>query len=148
MWKSKCFKDTTGSAFWKLRCSKSARRSGAKHISMSKGLKHLSVGALLEVEMLKKYMLLWCEAHFEFKTLKTPHVRSTFGSWDVEKVHAAVAGSTFRSQACKKRAVSEHILRLGCGFAWQAQWILHVVKSEPNAWVYAAQYKRNVDQRC
>ena len=81
MWKAKCFKDTTGSEhFWKMRCSKSARRSGAKHISKSKGSKHLSVGALLEVEMLKKYMPLWCEAHFELKTLKTPHVRSTFGS--------------------------------------------------------------------
>ena len=29
---------------------------------------------------------------------KTPHVRTTFGSWDVEKVHAVVARSTFSSQ--------------------------------------------------
>ena len=32
--------------FWKLRCRKSARRCGAKHISKSKCTKHLSVGLL------------------------------------------------------------------------------------------------------
>ena len=40
--------------FWKLRCRKSARRCGAKHISKSKCTKHLSSGPLLEVEMSKK----------------------------------------------------------------------------------------------
>ena len=40
--------------FWKLRCRKSARRCGAKHISKSKCIKHLSFGPLLEVAMLKK----------------------------------------------------------------------------------------------
>ena len=39
--------------FWKLRCRKSARRCGAKHISKSKCTKHLSVGRLLEVAMSK-----------------------------------------------------------------------------------------------
>ena len=33
---------------------------------------------------------------------KTPHVRATFGGSDVEKVHAVVARSTFRSQHVKK----------------------------------------------
>ena len=37
--------------FWKLRCRKSARRCGAKHISKSKCTKHTRVGPLLEVEM-------------------------------------------------------------------------------------------------
>ena len=32
---------------------------------------------------------------------KTPHVRATFGGSDVEKVHAVVARSTFRSQNVK-----------------------------------------------
>ena len=35
------------------------------------------------------------EAHFEVKTCKTPQLRTTFGSCDVEKVHAVVARSTF-----------------------------------------------------
>ena len=56
--------------FWKLRCRKSARRCGAKHR----------------------------EAHFQVKMYKTHHVRTTFGSCDVEKVHAVVARSTFPSQ--------------------------------------------------
>ena len=33
----------------------------------------------------------WREAHFEVKTYKTHQLRITFGSWDVEKVHAVVA---------------------------------------------------------
>ena len=53
--------------FWKLRCRKSARRCGAKHISKS--------------TCTKKHQG-W----------------TTFGSWDVEKVHAVVARSTCRSQ--------------------------------------------------
>ena len=118
--------------FWKLRCRKSARRCGAKHVCKSKCTKHTSVGALLEVEMSKKCTVLWREAHLEVKSvknwavsghfwklrcrksarrcgakhiskskvLKTERSRSTFGSWDVEKVHGVVARSTFRSQKC------------------------------------------------
>ena len=82
--------------FWKLRCRKSARRCGAKHISKSKCTKHTIVGPLLEVEMSKKCTPLWREAHFEVKIYKTPHVHATFGGSDVEKVHATVARSTFR----------------------------------------------------
>ena len=41
---------------------------------------------------------LWREAHFQVNVYKTHQVRSTFGSWDVEKVHAVVARSKFRSQ--------------------------------------------------
>jgi len=53
--------------FWKLRCRKSARRCGAKHISKSKCTKHTWYGALLEVEMSKKCTPLWREAHFQSK---------------------------------------------------------------------------------
>ena len=87
--------------FWKLRCRKSARRCGAKHMSKSKCAKHLSVGRLLEVEMSKKCTPLWREAHFEVKMYKALHVRATFGGSDVEKVHAVVARSTFGSQNVK-----------------------------------------------
>ena len=66
--------------FWKLRCRKSARRCGAKHIFKSKCTKHTSSGPLLAVEMSKKCTLLWREAHLEVKMLKTLGVRTTFGS--------------------------------------------------------------------
>ena len=74
--------------FWKLRCRKSARRCGAKHISKSectsKCTKHTILGPLLEVEMSKKCTPLWREAHFQVrmyvKMHKTHQVRTTFGS--------------------------------------------------------------------
>ena len=83
--------------FWKLRCRKSARRCGAKHISKSKCTKHTRFGPLLAVEMSKKCTPLWREAHFQVKMYTAHHSRTTFGSSDVEKVHAVVARSTFPS---------------------------------------------------
>ena len=63
--------DTPGSDhFWKLRCRKSARRCGAKHISKSKVLKTDGLGPLLEVAMSKKCTPLWREAHFQVKSVK------------------------------------------------------------------------------
>ena len=69
--------------FWKLRCRKSARRCGAKHISKSKVLKTGGLGPLLEVQMSKKCTPLWREAHFEVKMYKTHHVRTIFGGSEV-----------------------------------------------------------------
>ena len=96
--------------FWKLRCRRSARRCGAKHMSKSKCTKHTTFGPLLEVEMSKKCMPLWrevskskctkhstfgpllevemskkCtslwrEGHFEVKMYKAHQLRTTFGS--------------------------------------------------------------------
>ena len=88
--------------FWKLRCRKSARRCGAKYILKSKVLKTGGLGPLLEVKMSKKCTPLWREAHFEVKMYKTHHARTTFGSCDVEKVHAVVARSTFRNENVTK----------------------------------------------
>ena len=87
--------------FWKLRCGKSARRCGAKHIMKSKCTKFTRFGQFLQVAMSKKYMPLWREADFETKFYKTHYVRTIFGSWDVEKVHAVVArmGHAFSTQS-------------------------------------------------
>ena len=69
--------------FWKMRCQKSARRCGAKHISKLTG------------------------------------VRTTFGSYDVEKVHAVVARSTFPSQNVQNNTpCTDHFWRFRCRFAW------------------------------
>ena len=62
------YKTPCSDRFWKLRCRKSARRCGAKHISKSKVLKTDGLGPLLEVEMLKKCTTFWREAHFEVKS--------------------------------------------------------------------------------
>ena len=69
--------------FWKLRCRKSARRCGAKHISKSKCTKPLSSGPF-------------------------------WGSWDVEKVHAVVARSTFRSENVQNTPCTGHFWRFRC----------------------------------
>ena len=103
--------------FWKLRCRKSARRCGAKHISKSKCTKHHMFAPLLEVRMLKKCTPLWREAHFRVNMFKTLGVRTTFGGSDVEKVHAVVARSTFRSQNVKNTRGPDHFLRFRCRFA-------------------------------
>ena len=83
------FSEPRSEHFLKLRCRKSARRCGAKHISMSKCAKHTRSGPLLEVE-------------------------TTFGSWHVEKVHAIVARSTFRSQNAQSTPCSDHFWKLRC----------------------------------
>ena len=49
-----------------------------------------------------------------------------------EKLHAVVARSTFPSQKCKKLRGSDHFWTVRCRFAWQAQGIVHLVKSEQN----------------
>ena len=56
--------------FWQLRCRKSARRCGAKHISKSKCTKHTILGPLLEVQMSKKCTPSWREAHFQIECTK------------------------------------------------------------------------------
>ena len=85
---------------------------GVKHISKSKCTKHTILGPLLEVEMSKKCTPLWREAHFQVKMYKTHQVRTTFGSYDVEKVHAVVARSTFPSQNVQNTPFSDHFWKL------------------------------------
>ena len=121
-------KNTRGSDhFWKLRCRKSAHRCGAKHISKSKCTKHLSLGPLLEVE---KCTPLWREAHFQIKMYQTHHVRTTFGSWDVEKVHAVVARSTFPSLNVKNTRGSDHFWKLRCRKSAHRCGAKHISKSK------------------
>ena len=126
----KIVQNTTGpDHFWTLTCRKSGRRWSAKHISKSKCTKHTS-GPLLGLEMLKECTPWWRETHFEVKMDKTYQLRTAIGSWDVEKVHTVVAWSTFRSQNAKSTICSCHFWRFRCRFAWQAQGIVHLFKSE------------------
>ena len=116
--------------FWKLRCRKSARRCGAKHIWKSKCAKHLSVGPLLEVEMSKKCRPLW--RNWKSKCTKHTMLGPLLAVEMLKKVHAVVARSTFRSQKCKGLTGSEHFWRFRCRFAWQAHGIMHLAKSKQN----------------
>ena len=116
--------------FWKLRCRKSARRCGAKHISKSKCTKHTMVGPLLEVEMWKKCTPLWREAHFEVKSAKNWRSRTTFGSWDVKKVHAVVARSRFPSQNVQNTRGSDHFWKSRCWKSARRCGAKHILKSK------------------
>ena len=89
------------------------------HFEVKMDKKHTIVGPLLEVEMSKKCTLLWREAHFEVKMYKA-HLRTTFGSWDAEKVHAVVARSTFRSQNVKN--TSGPLLEVQMSKKWTPLW--------------------------
>ena len=82
-WSQNVQSTTCSRHFWKLRCWKSARRCGAKHILKSTCTKHHMFAPLLEVRMLKKCTPLWREAHSEAKMLKTLGVRTTFWGSDV-----------------------------------------------------------------
>ena len=71
-------------------------------------------GRLLEIEMSKKCTPLLREAHFQVKMYKAHQCRTTFRSWDVEKVHAAVARSTFPSQNGQNTPAPDHFWKLRC----------------------------------
>ena len=81
---------------------------------------------------------LWREAHFQVKMYKTPQPRSTFGSWDVEKVHAVVARSIFRSQNVQNTTCTRHFWTLKRRFAWQAQAIVDLAKSVSKTWGFCS----------
>ena len=80
--------------------------------------------------MSKKCTPLWREAHFEVKMYKTHHGRTTFGSCDVEKVHAVVARSTFPSQNVQNTTCSRHFWRFGCWKSARRCGAKHISKSK------------------
>ena len=65
-----CQNTSVSDDFWKLGCRKSARGCDAKHIWKSICTKHLRFGAVLEIATSKKCMPLWCEEHFQVKSVK------------------------------------------------------------------------------
>ena len=85
---------------------------------------------LFAVEMLKKCTPLWREAHFEVKMRKAHQVRTTFSTWDVEKVHAVVARSTFRSQNVQNTPCTDHFWRFRCRKSARSCGAKHISKSK------------------
>ena len=79
---------------------------------------------------MKNCTKLWREAHFQVKMYKTPQVRTTFGSCDVEKVHAVVVRSTFRSENVQNTSVSDHFWKLRCRKSARRCGAKHISKSK------------------
>ena len=80
--------------------------------------------------MSKKCTPLWREAHFEVKMYKAHRCRTTFGSCDVEKVHAVVARSTFPSQNVQNTRGSDHFWKLRCRKSARRCGAKHISKSK------------------
>ena len=78
----------------------------------------------------EKFTPLWREAHFEVKMYKAHQLRTTFGSWDVVKVHAVVARSTFRSQNVQNTTCSDHFWKLRCRKSARRCGAKHISKSK------------------
>ena len=76
----KMHKTPHGQQFLKFRCSKMARRCGAKHICKAKCTKHRMLGPILEVSIRKSCTRMWREVRLYVKMCKTPHSRATFWS--------------------------------------------------------------------
>ena len=79
---------------------------------------------------MKKCTPLWREAHFQVKMDKTLEERTTFGSCDVEKVHAVVARSTFWSQNVQNTPWSDHFWKLRCRKNARRCGAKHILKSK------------------
>ena len=72
---------------------------------------------------------LWCEAHVEVNMYKTHQLRTTFGSWGVENVHAVVARSTFWSQHVQNTSAPDHFWKLRCRKRARSCGAKHILKS-------------------
>ena len=72
---------------------------------------------------------LWREAHFQVKMYKAHQRRTTFGSCDVEKVHAVVARSTFGSQNVQNTPGADHFWQLRCRKSARRCGAKHISKS-------------------
>ena len=92
-------------------------------------LKRRARSQLARWEM-KNCTLLWREAHFQVKMHKTHHSQTTFGSWDVEKVHAVVARSTFPSRNVQNTTCSDLFWKLRCRKSARRCGAKHIFKSK------------------
>ena len=102
----KLYKNTSASDhFWKLRCRKSARRCGAKHISKSKCTKHTMYGPFLEVQMSKKCTPLWREAHFEVKLYKNTSASDHFWKLRCRKSARRCGAKHISKSKCTKHTM-------------------------------------------
>ena len=162
MSKSKCIKHTNVGPLLEVEMSKKCTPMWLEAHFQVKSVKKLTVPDHLDVEMMKKWTLLWREADFQVNMHEARHARTTFGSCDVEKVHAIVARSTCRSQNVQSTPAPDHFWKLSrrksarrCGakhiskskcikhtmrgpllkvqmWSWYVQGILHLAKSEQN----------------
>ena len=86
--------------FWKLRCRKSARRCGAKHIFKSKCTKHTTFGPLFGSRDVEK--------------VHAVVARSTFGNQNVQSTRGADHFWQLRCRKSARRCGAKNILKSKC----------------------------------
>ena len=127
----KCKKLTVSEHFWKLRCRKSARRCGAKHISKSKVQETEGYGTLLDVQMWFCVAVArdcapsqkWAKRAGFVAFRKTIGRRGTFEE-DLQKIH-------FPWQAQYKRHVHQRCKEVRALISWER---LHFGASDLQFW--------------
>ena len=72
---------------------------------------------------------LWREAHFQVKMYKALQLRSTLGSWVLQKSARRCGASTFRSQNVQSTSCSEHLWKLRCRKSARHCGAKHISKS-------------------
>jgi len=87
-------------------------------------------GALFEVAMSKKCMPLSREAHFEVKSAKTDRFGPLLEVEMSKKCTPLWREAHFEVKTLKTPHVWTTFLTFRCRFAWQAQGIVHLAKSE------------------
>ena len=115
--------------FWKLRCRKSARRCGAKHISKSKCTKHTILGPLWKLRCRKSARR--CGTKHISKSKCTKH--TSFGPpLEVEMLEsdAIAARSTCRSQNVQNTPFSDHFWKFRCRKSARRCGAKHISKSK------------------
>ena len=70
------------------------------------------------------------QTHFQLKTYQAHHSQTTFGSWDVEEVHAVVARNTFPSQNVQSTQFFGHFWRLTYRNSARRRGAKHISKSK------------------
>ena len=73
---------------------------------------------------------LWREAHVQVKMYKAHHSQTTFGSWDVQKLHSVVARSTFANQNVQNTSRSDHFWKFRCRKSARRCGAKHMSKSK------------------
>ena len=76
-----------------------------------------------------KWTPFWREAHFEVKSVKNWPSQTTFGSCDVEKVHAVVVRSIFPSQNVQNTPFSDHFWKLRCRKSACGSRVMHIAET-------------------
>ena len=89
------------------------------------------VRSQLATGAMKNCSPLWREAHFEVKSVKNWRSRTTFGSWDVKKVHARCgAKHILKSKVLQNWRLSDHFWKLRCQKSARRCGAKHISKSK------------------